>query len=139
MAASLNSGDHETPLSEINVTPLVDVMLVLLVIFIIVAPVFSQSIRVDLPKAIAEADSDPVVIDLTLDDEGQLFYQGTATGSAQLMTQLRTSKEESPELVVRIGADAETDYQSVAQLLSIVRASGITRLAFATQSPSSSQ
>ena len=135
MAASLNSGDHETPLSEINVTPLVDVMLVLLVIFIIVAPMFSQSIRVDLPKASAEADSDPVVIDLTLDESSQLYFKGTVTNHVELTNQLKAALVESPELVVRIGADATTDYQSVAQLLSTVRASGISRLAFATQSP----
>ncbi len=135
MAASLNSGDHETPLSEINVTPLVDVMLVLLVIFIIVAPMFSQSIRVDLPRASAEADSDPVVIDLTLDEGSQLYFKGAVTSHVQLINQLKSALEESPELVVRIGADAGTDYESVAQLLSIVRASGINRLAFATQSP----
>jgi biopolymer transport protein ExbD len=135
MAASLNSGDHETPLSEINVTPLVDVMLVLLVIFIIVAPMFSQSIRIDLPKATAEADSDPVVIDLTLDEVGQLYFKGTPTDHLQLIDQLQLALEDSPELVVRIGADASTNYEPVAQLLSTVRAAGISRLAFATQSP----
>ncbi len=135
MAVHLNSGNHEAPLSEINVTPLVDVMLVLLVIFIIVAPMFSQSIRVDLPRASAKTDSDPVVVDLTLNEQGQLYFKGTPTYPDQLTEQLQAEAAESPDLVVRIGADAATDYQSVAQLLSTVRASGISRLAFATQSP----
>lgn len=135
MAVHLNSGNHETPLSEINVTPLVDVMLVLLVIFIIVAPMFSQALRVDLPKATAPTSSEPVVLDLTLNESGVISMNGVTTDLELLPDQLRERGEAEPELVVRIGADAKTDYQLVAQLLSKVRASGVTRLAFATQSP----
>lgn len=135
MAIHLNSGNHETPLSEINVTPLVDVMLVLLVIFIIVAPMFSQALRVDLPKAIAPSSTDPIVVDLSLDETGVLSINGDATNLDLLPEQLRERGEADPELVVRIGADAKTDYQKVAELLSKVRSSGINRLAFATQSP----
>lgn len=139
MAIQLNSGDHETPLSEINVTPLVDVMLVLLVIFIIVAPMFSQALRVDLPRAAAPTSSEPIVLDLSLDQQGQLSVDGKATSMEQLPQQLQNRFDLTPELVVRIGADAETDYQQVIELLSSVRAAGINRLAFATQSPTPSQ
>ncbi len=135
VAIHLNSGNHEAPLSEINVTPLVDVMLVLLVIFIIVAPMFSQSIRVDLPKVEAKMDVDPVVVDLTLDRQGQLYLQGELINFSQLSGRLLLEQSVSPDLVVRISADAETDYARVAQLLSSVQTSGVYRLAFATRSP----
>lgn len=64
MAFNMDGGDHDRPLSEINVTPLVDVMLVLLVIFIIAAPLMAQALRVDLPRAAAAASQDPEVADL---------------------------------------------------------------------------
>jgi len=135
MAIQLNSGNHEAPLSEINVTPLVDVMLVLLVIFIIVAPMFSQAIRVDLPKTTAPTSTEPVVVDLSLNEKGQLYLDGELTNHDLLVEQLQDEAIEKPDLVVRIGADATTDYQAVAQLLSTVRAAGISRLAFSVQSP----
>ncbi|HIJ23501.1 MAG: biopolymer transporter ExbD [Gammaproteobacteria bacterium] len=134
MSIHSNGGNHEHPLSEINVTPLVDVMLVLLVIFIIVAPVFSQAIRVDLPVASAESSGDPVVVDLTLDQQGALYLNSELLQREQLAPQLQQKIAEDQALVVRISADGAANYQSVAELLSLVQASGVSRIAFATQS-----
>ncbi len=135
MAIQLNDGNHESPMAEINVTPLVDVMLVLLVIFIIVAPVFSQSFRVDLPQVSAPSETDPIVMDLELSASGALSLNGATILLEALPMRLRAEIAQKPELVVRIGADRTTDYQFVAELLAKLKAEGITRLAFATQKP----
>ena len=135
MASSNTDSNHQTPLAEINVTPLVDVMLVLLIIFIIVAPMFSQAIKINLPSASAPNSNEPVVLDVSLDDTGALFIDGVATDMSLLEDELKKRGENKPGLVVRIGADAKTSYENVTQLLSKIRATGISRIAFATQRP----
>ena len=128
-------GDHEQPLSEINVTPLVDVMLVLLVIFIVLAPMFAQALRVNLPRAQAPPLSEPVVVDLVLARDGGVSLDGVPVTEQDLPRLLRTRRRTAPDLVVRLGADAQTPYQGMATLLSLLRQAGIQRIAFATLAP----
>jgi biopolymer transport protein ExbD len=128
-------GDHERPLSEINVTPLVDVMLVLLVIFIILAPVFARALRVDLPRAAAPPLVAPAVADLVLRRDGTLELDGEPLGTQVVVDRLLGRRQAQPALVVRLGADGTTPYQSVAETLSLLRLAGIERIAFATRDP----
>ncbi len=127
--------DHSEPLSEINVTPLVDVMLVLLVIFIILAPLMAQALRVDLPRAAAPTVTDPVVAELVLRQDGSLELDGAALEPELLVTYLRQRKALAPELVVRLGVDGAARYQSLAEILSLLRQADIQRIAFATRPP----
>ena len=135
MAFGQHAGDPEEPISDINVTPLVDVMLVLLVIFIILAPLFAQALRVDLPEAEAPPSAEPVVADLTLQANGKLSLDGRTVSAEALPDLLAKRQAAEPELVVRLSADEAVPYGEVAQLLSRIREAGVERLAFRTRAP----
>ena len=135
MAFGQHAGDADDPISDINVTPLVDVMLVLLVIFIILAPMFAQALRVDLPAAEAPPSAEPVVADLTLTSEGGLSLDGRSVTRAELPDILSRRLEQEPKLVVRLSADRSVPYGDVAGLLSELRSAGLKRIAFRTKSP----
>jgi biopolymer transport protein ExbD len=127
-------GDHDRPLSEINVTPLVDVMLVLLVIFIVLAPMFAQALRVDLPRAKATPLNEPVVTDLVLQLDGTITLDGSPADRQRLPEVLAAKRRAAPDLVVRLGADGAAPYQGMAELLALLKQAGIQRIAFATRS-----
>ncbi len=132
MAGGNYSPDSGQPLSDINVTPLVDVMLVLLVIFILLAPLFVQALNVDLPKVAAPQSQEPRVAELVLEREGRLLLDGEVITAVALRQVLMLRLAESPQLVVRLHADARVSYGEVATLMGVVREGGVQRLAFAT-------
>jgi len=111
-----------SPMSEINTTPLVDVMLVLLVIFIITAPLFHQAV----PKL---ADK-PHVIQLALDEQGSLYWNGEAIGGDALAARFLEERSLNPELHLR--ADRATRYERVAEVMAAAQKAGITKIAFVT-------
>ncbi|MEF8794093.1 ExbD/TolR family protein [Thiohalorhabdus sp.] len=135
MAFGQQPGDPGEPISDINVTPLVDVMLVLLVIFIVMAPLFAQALRVDLPQAEAAPSAEPVVADLTLAAGGGLSLDGEPVSAAKAAERLARRQAEAPELVVRLSADEAVPYGEVAKLLARIREAGVARLAFRTRAP----
>lgn len=135
MAIGANNGDPDQPLSEINVTPLVDVMLVLLVIFIVAAPLMAQSLRVDLPRAAAPAASEPDVVSLVLARDGALELDGQPIPPDALEALLTALIAERPKAVLRLGSDSGIAYGEVVKLLSRLKQAGIRRIAFATQAP----
>ena len=121
------------PLAEINTTPLVDVMLVLLVIFIITAPLFHQAVPVDLPNVDSTRLQDPpAVIQLALDKAGQVFINGQVQADKQLDQALLVLRGEGaiPELHFR--ADRQTPYERVAKVMAAAQKAGLNKIAFVT-------
>jgi biopolymer transport protein ExbD len=134
---ALNGSDPDQPMAEINVTPLVDVMLVLLVIFIIAAPLMAKAIKVNLPAVTASTDTEAVVVGLTVFSDGSLELDGEKVSLHHLPKTLTQRFKKEPEAVLRLGGDADTPYKDIAQLLSIAQQNGIQRIAFATAPPPS--
>ena len=131
---TFSEGNGAQPMAEINTTPLVDVMLVLLVIFIITAPLFHQAIQVDLPRVdSAKLENKPVVVQLALDGEGSIFFNGMKIPRSELETYFAATMHDSrgvPELHLR--ADRATRYEKVADVMAAAQKSGIVKIAFVT-------
>lgn len=122
------------PMAEINVTPLVDVMLVLLVIFIITAPLLSYAIKLDLPSDPAPAAQGAVAtVKLSIDADGKIFWDADAVSDEELRRRLATASQQAtvPELHVR--ADKATRYERIAFVLSTAQQAGLARIGFITE------
>jgi biopolymer transport protein TolR len=133
MIGSSGNLDHHQPVSEINVTPLVDVMLVLLVIFILTAPLLAQSIKVNLPRTVNTEAAEPAIVHLSLHADGHFELAGKEVDATTLGDELSKQLKLQPDLVLSLEADASVPYQQVAQLLAIARGAGLQRLSLATQ------
>ena len=129
---SFSEGGASQPMVEINTTPLVDVMLVLLVIFIITAPLFQQAVPVDLPKVDStRLDDKPKTVNLAIDGTGHIFWDGEEIHRAALPARLAAAGPGNPELHLR--ADRATRYETVADVMAAAQKAGITKIAFVTQ------
>lgn len=134
MATSLLSADDEGVMAEINMTPLVDVMLVLLIIFMITMPVLAQKIQVTLPQAsAAQSIQEKKPITITLTAQGQLLWQQRPVTHAQLAQALNAAVQQDNAVPVHLGADQAVPYGEVMTVMDLVRASGATALGFVTQ------
>ena len=133
MAISAGSGGgDEKPMAEINTTPLVDVMLVLLVIFIITAPLFHQAVPIDLPQVTAtKLDDKPEVIQLAIDVDGKIFWNGEAIERTALDARFAAASARQPELHLR--ADRKVVYEKVADVMAAAQRASIVKIAFLTE------
>jgi biopolymer transport protein TolR len=124
----------EPPMSEINVTPLVDVMLVLVVIFIITAPLLASSIRLDLPKAEGAQPGDaPRFVTLVVDKAGQLFLNDKPVAAPQLAEQLAATAKQNPETEIQLRADQGVPYGKVVEVMGIAHKAGLSRIGFVAE------
>ena len=117
------------PLSEINVTPLVDVMLVLLIIFMITAPLMMAKLPIELPRTSAAAmgkPKQPLIV--SLDARGQYYFAGTPVAAVDLPVRLRTLAQQEPDQVVYVRADKSIAYGQVMALLSEVGQAGFYKI-----------
>jgi len=126
-------GDEQRPMADINMIPLIDVMLVLLVIFIITAPLLTHAVKVDLPKAssapnITKRDS----IQLALDAQGRLWWNGESVDEAGLDARMRAASRAEPQPEVHLRADGAIEYRRVAKVLSAAARAGLQRVGFVT-------
>ncbi|KIO49823.1 biopolymer transporter ExbD [Nitrosospira sp. NpAV] len=130
---SMNSGSSQTPMTEINVVPLVDVMLVLLVIFIITAPLLTHSVKVDLPKASSSPNiTKPEHIEFGLRDDASLYWNGEAVTMDQLAPRFSATVQQDPNVELHIRADKHVHYEHVAKVMSIAAKAGLVRIGFVT-------
>ena len=131
----LERSGSSQPMSEINMTPLIDVMLVLLVIFIITAPLMSSSLRLDLPKtAGAHAGAAPAFVSVAVNPAGQLFWGDEAVSDAALQARVRQAAQRNPATELQLRADKSVPYGRIAELIGLVQDGGLSRIGFVTES-----
>ncbi|WP_287925674.1 biopolymer transporter ExbD [Diaphorobacter sp.] len=122
------------PMSEINVTPLVDVMLVLVVIFILTAPLLASSIRLELPRAEGAQPGMPAhAVMLVVDTAGQAYLDDEPVGADALAQRLRQIAAEAPDTEVQLRADTAVPYGRVVEVMGAAHAAGLQRIGFVTQ------
>jgi len=131
--ASLDGSDASEPLAEINMVPLIDVMLVLLIIFMVTAPLLTHAVKVDLPKAASAPNiTRPDNVQLAIDSSGRVFWNGEAVDAAQLAARAKAAGAQQPQPELHIRAERTTPYEKVAQVMSEAARQGLTRIGFVT-------
>jgi biopolymer transport protein TolR len=122
------------PMSDINMTPLIDVMLVLLVIFMITAPLMTSSLKLDLPQTdAAEPSETPQFIAVALDRDGRYFFGDEAVDAETFGARVAAAARRSPQTEVQLRADRAVPYGRVAELIGIVQKAGLSRIGFVAQ------
>lgn len=126
-----SNGMHNAPMAEINTTPLVDVMLVLLVIFIITAPLLTHAVKIDLPQASSQpAPEKPEVVSISIDGNGQMYWNDTQMVKGELKLKLEAIANQTPQPELHVRADKETRYQILAEVMAEAQNAGVTKLGF---------
>lgn len=129
-----DSGSHAVPMAEINTTPLVDVMLVLLVIFIITAPLLTHAVKIDLPQASSQPlPEEPKVVFIAIDGTGQMYWNDAPMVQGELKAKLQQISETKPQPELHIRADKETRYQILAEVMADAQNAGIQKLGFISE------
>ena len=130
---SMSGSSRQTPMAEINVVPLVDVMLVLLVIFIITAPLLTHSVKVDLPKVSSSPNiTQPDHIEFGIRSDASLYWNGEPVELEQLAERFAATAAQSPNTELHIRADRNAHYEHVARVMSIAAKAGLVRIGFVT-------
>ncbi len=130
---AFNHHRNPGPMADINVTPMVDVMLVLLVIFILSAPMFTNSVKLDLPKAQAQANpQQPATVTLAIDGAGKIFWNNDPVEQSVLEARLVEAAKLEPQPELQLRADKDTRYEVVAQVMAAAQSNGLTKLGFVT-------
>lgn len=126
--------EEEADISEINMTPLVDVMLVLLIIFIITVPVLTHSVKIDLPRVDNTPNEvKPETINLSVNAEGNIFWNEGQITFEELETRLEVEAGKEPQPEVHIRGDKAVPYEHVIKTMAAVQRSGILKLGFVTE------
>ena len=122
------------PMSEINMTPLVDVMLVLVVIFILTAPLLASSIRLDLPRADGTQPGDaPQFVTLVVDKSGQAYLNDAPVSPAELASRLTQTAGRNPDTEVQLRADQAVPYGRVVEVMGAAQKAGLNRIGFVAE------
>jgi biopolymer transport protein ExbD len=135
MSVGSDSSDDEKPMSEINTTPLVDVMLVLLIIFLITVPVITQSVKVELPKAAnIPTQTKPENINIAVDREGNVYWN-TALIATQdgLLDRLKAVAVMNPQPEIHVRGDKHTAYEHIGRVMVLCQRAGIQKVGFITE------
>jgi biopolymer transport protein ExbD len=134
MAFGNHGSDNGEVLSEINMTPLVDVMLVLLVIFILTVPVLTHSVKLALPQAASTRERiEPKNVTLSVEAAGKVYWDQQAVAGAELEKRLAAAAHSEPQPQLRLRADRKVEYQYVARLMAAAQRAGIKQIGFVTE------
>jgi biopolymer transport protein ExbD len=126
-------GSDSAPMAEINMVPLIDVMLVLLVIFIITAPLLTHSVKIDLPKAASKPNpTKPDNVQLGIKAGGEIFWNGESVDKTVLSVRMAAAATIDPQPEIHIRADSKTEYQKVAEVMSAAARAGLVKIGFIT-------
>ena len=130
---SFNNRANSAPVAEINMIPLIDVMLVLLVIFIVTAPLLTHAVKIDLPKASSNPNiTKPDNVQLGIKADGQVFWNGEAITATDLAARLAATARLNPQPEVHIRAERTAHYEYVAKVMAGAAKTGLTRIGFVT-------
>ena len=128
---SFEQGGNQSPMSEINTTPLVDVMLVLLIIFMITAPLLTRSVAIDLPSTAGSPEPPQAqAITLSIDAQGAMHWNEAPLPADALPARLADLAARTPQPELHLRADRNTRYQTLAELMSAAREAGVARIGF---------
>ena len=131
MGSLSDSDDDFNP--EINTTPLVDVMLVLLIIFIITIPVMNHSVKIDLPRAASQPDqAKPENIHLAIDAQGKMYWNQEVIDADQLKARIAAAAQKNPQPELHLRAERTTQYEKVAQVMAAAQSGGLGKIGFIT-------
>ncbi|MFJ7568108.1 ExbD/TolR family protein [Herminiimonas sp. NPDC097707] len=131
---SLSDEDDFNP--EINTTPLVDVMLVLLIIFIMTIPVMNHAVKLDLPRAANQPNEvKPETINLSIDAAGQVYWNNEVLDESQLAARVADAAKVTPQPELHLRAERTTPYEKVAQVMAAAQSGGLTKMGFVTEAP----
>jgi biopolymer transport protein ExbD/biopolymer transport protein TolR len=134
-----DSGSDVPPMADMNVTPLVDVMLVLLIVFMVAAPLMAVGVPVDLPKVQAKQLNDqkpPIVV--SIDSTGSFFIDQTAIDNEQLLPRLSSNSENDKERRIHVRGDRTIAYGKVMEVMGLINGAGFTKVALVAEAPGQS-
>ncbi|CAL60543.1 Biopolymer transport protein exbD1 [Herminiimonas arsenicoxydans] len=131
---SLSDDDDFNP--EINTTPLVDVMLVLLIIFIMTIPVMNHAVKLDLPRAANQPNEvKPETINLSIDAAGKVYWNNEILDESQLAARVADAAKVTPQPELHLRAERTTPYEKVAQVMAAAQSGGLSKMGFVTEAP----
>ncbi|MPW19146.1 biopolymer transporter ExbD [Paraburkholderia sp. CNPSo 3157] len=135
MAMSPFAGDDDDGLmNEINMTPLVDVMLVLLIVFMVTIPVIRHAVKIDLPHASSQKeDTKPAQVTVSIDADGNVLWDDQKISDDTLQAKITAAAQQNPQPELHLSADRKVAYEKVADVMSAAQAGGLTKIGFVTQ------
>lgn len=129
-----SENDGGRPMAEINMIPLIDVMLVLLIIFIVTAPLLTHSIKINLPNATTQTNLEkPDTVTLSINAIGDLFWDDKPISESQLATNLADASRRTPQPELHLRAEKTTQYQKLAEVMAAARNAGVAKIGFITE------
>lgn len=127
------SDDDDGLMNEINMTPLVDVMLVLLIVFMVTIPVIRHAVKIDLPHASSQKEeTKPVQVNVSIDADGNVMWNDQKISADALRAKIAQAAQTSPQPELHLNADRKVAYEKVAQVMSAAQAGGLTKIGFVT-------
>ncbi|MDX1974546.1 MAG: biopolymer transporter ExbD [Rickettsiales bacterium] len=131
--SNFDKEDFQAPMAEINTTPLVDVMLVLLIIFLVTAPMLTQAVKLELPNETATQIQDEKPITLSIDANGQYYWNDTPITMETLSQRFQEAAATNPKQPIHLRADKKTPYEKVSHILAAAQRNSLNNIGFITQ------